>query len=136
MIHQNRRRTKTKLIERVGIFLFSGFFWGGGCGRGVEGGEILFCSEKVIPFTCCRRVNPRHFFVRLPITPSHAETHEAFLRGGARKWGSTIPQLPGPLSSSGAGFEGSGFLHLAVPAVKSLHREGARKDHECQPMSN
>lgn len=48
----------------------------------------------------------------------------------------TIPQLPGPLSSAGAGFESSGFLHLAVPAVKSLHREGARKDHECQPMSN
>lgn len=87
MIHQNRRRTKTKLIERVGIFLFSGFFWGGGCGRGVEGGEILFCSEKVIPFTCCRRVNPRHFFVRLPITPSHAETHEAFLRGGQENGG-------------------------------------------------
>lgn len=73
--------------------------------------------------------------MRLPIPPPHTDTHEALLRG-ARKLGSTIPQLLGPLSSAGAGFEGSGFLHLPVPAVKSLHREGARKDHECQPMSN
>lgn len=69
------------------------------------------------------------------LSHDHMQTHMKLFKGG-QKMRSTIPQLPGPLSSAGAGFEGSGFLHLAVPAVKSLHREGARKDHECQPMSN
>lgn len=84
----------------------------------MEREEILFCSEKVIPLTC-RRSDPRHFFLRLPLTSPHADTHEAFLKG-TRKWGSTIPQLPGPLSSAGAGYEDSGFLHHAVPRCKEF----------------
>ena len=55
--------------------------------------------------------------------------------GGFGRGGSIVPWLLGLLSSAGA-WLGRLWIFASVPAVRSLHREGARKDHECQPMSN
>lgn len=54
---------------------------------GVEREEILFCSEKVIPFTCCRSVTPG-ISLRVSLLHRHMQNHmKLFLREGGKKIG-------------------------------------------------
>lgn len=113
------------------------------CLEGVGGGAgILFCSKPATPVMCCRGVTLCiSLFVPEPPHPYLTQTDMKLLKvGGGQEnegggGGSIVPRLPGPLSSAGA-WLGRLWIFAFVPAVRSLHREGARKDHECQPMGN
>lgn len=72
----------------MGIFLFSGFFFGGVVVvMGVEREEILFCSEKVISFTCCRSVTPG-ISSCVSLLHRHMQNHmKLFFKGGGQENG-------------------------------------------------
>lgn len=98
--------------------------------------EILFCSEMAMLVTWCRRGTLGNA-ARTSLSIPHSDRREAFGWVGDEKWGgASYLSCQALCLLQELGLGGSGFLHLTVPAVRSLHREGARKDHECQPMSN
>ena len=54
---------------------------------GVEREEILFCSEKVIPFTCCRSVTPG-ISLRVSLLHRHMHNHmKIYVNGGGQENG-------------------------------------------------
>lgn len=133
--HQDGRAA-TKLTERVdgcflvliGLLVCVWRVW-----KAAE--EILFCSKMAMLVTCCRRgtlCNAACISLSIP----HSDRHEAFGWGEMKVGGASYLSCQALCLLQELGLGGSGFLHLTVPAVRSLHREGARKDHECQPMSN